>query len=205
MKYHLLIFFVLLISIKSYSQNESAKTVLEKVQSKFNSMIDMKSDFYQSIKYTSAGSEYSLKGKFYYKKKSKFRIEINNKILLNDGKSIYNIDKSAKRVVISPINDASAGFSIDRIVNEYPKKCSVRLITENKKEFIELIPKSNDLPFNKVRLFVSDQNMVEKFVIIDLSNDQTTIQLNNLIVNSNIPNSSFIFTEQSGYEIIDLR
>ena len=58
--------------------------VLAKLQHKFNNVSDFSSDFKESGKG-------SLSGKFYYKKKSKFRLELKTMNIASDGKNYMEL------------------------------------------------------------------------------------------------------------------
>jgi len=69
--------------------------VVDKLQEKFLGVETLKADFLQS---TSSGT--SISGKFYFKKKNKHRIELDNNIIISDGKTIWNNNLERKKVVI---------------------------------------------------------------------------------------------------------
>lgn len=198
----LLILMLLLNSSEIFSQNESADLIIKKIQSKFLSIEDLKADFSQKV---NGNSNYELNGKFFYKKKKGYRLEVLNKVLLNDGNSIYNIDNSQKKIVISPIDEGTTSFSIDKIINQYPADCNARKINESAFNIVELNPKSASVPFSKLQIYYSNDYMINKFVLTDFSNLKTEIELKNVIINSNLSNTYFNFNRRSDFEIIDLR
>lgn len=185
-------------------QVNSAEEIIKKAQAKFNSMENFKADFYQEI-ISSSNANYELKGRFAYKKNAGYRIEVQDKILIGNEKEIYNIDLKQKRVVISTIDDSNTSFSIEQIINKYPSRCSLKKINEANQNAVEMIPNSSSIPFKKVRIFFNDELIINKIFIYDFANNQTVIELKNIVQNSNIPSTYFNYNPKSDFEIIDLR
>ncbi|GAB4127918.1 MAG: hypothetical protein Fur0015_01580 [Ignavibacteriales bacterium] len=202
-KIFLIIF--LLFSYASFSQDKSAVDLLNSIQKKFNSFNYLSADFSQRIIASNNFRGTELAGKFYYKKDGAYRIEIKNRVLLNDGKNIYNIDNRLSRVVISNIDDAASSFSLQKIVFEYPKKCKVILLEEDGAKILEMSSNDNSLSFKKVFLYTKEDNIPSEVKIIDLAGNQTIIRLNNIVINAIIPATKFIYNEMKGFEIVDLR
>jgi outer membrane lipoprotein-sorting protein len=202
-KISILVFFVILSNL--YGQNNSAQSFINSLQQKFKTITDLKADFAQKIIPSSALQGVNLSGKFYYRQNGKYRIEVNKKTLLCDGNSVFNIDDKMKKVVISPLDETSSLFSIDKIIYEFPRKCNLFFTDENNLKTIEMLPKDGLLPFKKAFLQINSANLIQKIRIIDLADNQTIIELEGIIINSNIPESKFVFSEQKGFEIVDLR
>lgn len=202
----LFLFFLVLFSFQNFtSQDKVPNALLTSIQKKFGLINYLYADFSQRIISLNNFSKNDLSGKFYYKKDGSFRIELKNKILINDGKNIYNIDNKTSRVVISYADDASSAFSLEKIVFEYPKKCKIFSLEGNGEKILEMISRDNSLSFKKVFLYTHAENFPTKIKIIDLADNQTIIELKNVVINSPVPESKFTFTEKKGYEIIDLR
>jgi len=199
----------LLVCVLMYSnifgQSKSAEVFMKSLQQKFNQISDLKADFSQKIISSSRIRGTELSGKFYYKKSGKYRIEVNDKILFSDGIAIYNLDNKLLRVVISPLDESTSAFSIEKIIYEFPKTCILSYTDEGNSKIIEMMPKNSGLSFKKISLHVNSENLPQKIQVIDLAENQTTIELGRLIINSNVPESKFVFTAQKGLEIVDLR
>ena len=94
--------------------------LVEKLQNKFASIEFLSADFSQNY-----NSESSLKGKFYFKKKNNYRIELPNNIIISDGTTIWNNDTKRERVVISNLDEDPLAFSLSEYIFTYPEKCEV--------------------------------------------------------------------------------
>ncbi len=90
-------------------------------------------------------------------------------------------------------------------MNEYPKKSDVSIENENGKDVIVLKPKPNSgLNFNSVRLWINEENLVEK-LRIEQGGSKTEVSVSNYVINRDIPDSRFSFTPPQGAQVIDLR
>lgn len=174
--------------------------VLKSVQDKFNSVSDLTAD----VKYVSGGKT-NFSGKVFFKKGNMFRVEYNNFTLVSDGSTTWNYNKKENKVVIDQF-DSSNPLSVDAIINEYPSKSNVSTSTENGKSVITLTPKKDsDLNFNQVKLWVNNNNLVDKVSVTQHSGNAVNIEISNYKVNQKIADSQFSFNPPEGAKVIDLR
>jgi outer membrane lipoprotein carrier protein len=201
-------FFFLFISVSQVFYSQTGMEVLKKVQSKFNSIQSFSASF-NLIYYEADGKGGSkTSGKFFYKRKNKFVVEQKNSIITSNGETIWNYDKSRKRVVISYFTDDPTSFSIERYVFDYPSQCRVRLsIPESTtyEKVVILIPKDEQIDFQETKLWVNTDNFISKMEVIDLVGTKFSFSFSDILENTVINESRFTFHPPKGIQIIDLR
>ncbi len=182
---------------------QSAQEIILKVQKKFNSVIDLKSNIIR----VDNNSE-NLIGKFYYAKQDKYRIVFNYVTIVSNGKTVWQFNKKLNRVVITNANEEENSFSLKKIIFDYPKKCKAKIVTENKSKnnyIIKFTPLNSSLSFKWVKLTVTKNYLINQFEMLDLNNNKTTIKFDNIKINSNINLNKFKFKIPTGAKVVDLR
>jgi len=191
---------MLFVSITIYSQNDP-KELLESVRSKFNSFEDMGADFKQS-----SNNKVNLKGRVNYAKGNKFRVDLQNSIIISDGKTVWNYNKAKNQVIINNSDSGASFLSINNFLYYYPSKCSLSISREEGKNVLLLTPvKESGLDFSKASIFVNKDNLISKVIIETVSGKPTIFELSEYSINKNIPDSKFTFTPKEGTKVIDFR
>lgn len=189
-------------NLVAQSGNES----LKKLQSKFNSLTDFSATFSQSITDQSGKSLGKTTGKFFYKRKNKFCVELKNGSITSDSENVWNYDQKQKRVVISYFSDEPTTFSLERYIFDYPAMCRVKSTKSGgDEEVIELTPKDNGLDILGAKIWKNTEGMISKLEVIDLSEVKYQFQFSDIKVDQQIPDSKFNFIPPKGTKIIDLR
>ena len=201
-----LIFIVLAGSIVC---GQSGAEIIKKLQNRFNSISGFSANFSQTIFTSKDQSSNKTSGKFFYKRKNKFVVEMKNQTIISDGKTVWNYDARFKRVVISSAEDDPTSFSLERFIFEYPKNCTSKEIKEvpavpGEKE-VELVPRTQDLEFKSVRLWTGKDWMISRMEVIDPGGVRYFVELSDLSYNQKLPDSKFIYSPPQGIKIIDLR
>jgi|YelNatPaOPRAMG01_1025707.scaffolds.fasta_scaffold00304_45 outer membrane lipoprotein-sorting protein len=174
---------------------------LKILQNKFNSLDNISADFVES----SNGKE-NLSGKFYYQKENKLRLELKNITIVSNGTDTWNYNKKEKKLIISSFdnNDPSL-LSIKNIVDIYPSKCKVENETAGSLNILIFTPKGNGLPFSSVKLWLNNQNLISKMIIIDNGGRTIQVDFSNYKLDEKLPSSLFKINPPKGSKIIDLR
>lgn len=195
-------------SVLLFPQN-NANEILNKLQQKFNSISDLTADFKQSA--VTADNKGGMAGKFFYKKKDKFRIELKSIVIAGDGKSTWNYNVKQKKYIVNNFdpNDPT-NLSLDRFVYDYPSKCKVTIqgtetIGGSECSVIVLNPKKNDLNFKTAKLWKDNQDLIKKILFEDPNGTIITVELSNLRLNQKLSDSKFTMTPPEGSKVIDLR
>ena len=184
-----------------FAQVGDGSQLLKELQDKYKSINDFTSTFRQVTQ-----NGHVAAGKFYYKTKDKFRIELNSRIILGDGESVWNYSPKNHKVIITSADDEANSFSIEDYVFNYPKLCKVGAIQkEGEKKILLLIPASNELDFKEIKLVVNDNLLIDQISLTDLMDNTYKADLLDTMVNQNLSNDLFIFEIPQGTQIIDLR
>ncbi len=190
---------ILFYSTVSFSQ--TAESVLKSLQTKFDSITDLKADVTQKN-----NSNPNLSGKLYFKEKNNLRLEFGNQIIVSDGKTSWNYNKQDKKVIISDYEEKGAGLlSINYLVYEYPKECDLSLSSEGSKTVLILKPKTKKNNSGEVKLVINKDNLIDKAVIINQAAGNMEVSFTNYKLNNNLSESLFTFTAPEGTTIVDLR
>lgn len=180
---------------------DDANHKLKAIQEKFNSLKDFSVDFSRT-----SNSKKDLSGKMFYKSKNKIRLEMQNTIVVSDSKSIWNFNKKDNKVFITNADDDSQSFlSLDKLVNQYPSECKVKIIKVDAREVIELTPGNSNLQFIKILMWTNSDNLLSKVIIEDQAIGKMELNFAGYKLNSNIADSKFSFTPPEGSTVIDLR
>ncbi|HSD64191.1 MAG TPA: outer membrane lipoprotein carrier protein LolA [Ignavibacteriaceae bacterium] len=196
-----LIFLIALTFICSYAfAQDTTDELLKSVQSKYDAQNSISVNFNKS-----GGTKEDFSGKLYLKKENKLRIELKNNVIVTDGQTFWNYDRKQKKVIINNY-DASdpSEFSLHSFINVYPSKCDVSSGEEGDLKTLTLVPKTSELNFKTAKLYINDNNLVEK-VMIENNNGKSIITLSGYKLNRNLPDSDFTFSPPEGIKVIDLR
>ena len=204
MKFFCIVFF--LAALNCYAQD--AQTVVSNLQNKFKTIEDFTSIFKQTTKGSFADSSLTLTGKFDYKKKNKFKVELKNIELISNSETVWNYDKRLNRVVINSIDENQAFLNIDDIINNYPEQCIAELVKNSRQgEFyiLNLTPKKNTLEFSSAKIWIDKNYILNKIEIKDFSGSVYFVELTNIKLNQKLSDSDFEFTVPEGCKVIDFR
>jgi len=201
--------FIIYLFFSSVLFAQSASDILTKVQTKFRAINNFSATINQTYNKTQNQTGNKMTGKFFYKKKNKFNVEFGAINIISDGETIWNYNKSLKRVVISNLEEDPTSFSLERFVFDYPSQCVMKLIKNNEakngNELLELIPNNQKLQFKKAKISVSSDGMISKLEITDFTDVQYIFQFSDIKIDLDLPGTKFTSIPPKGIKIIDLR
>lgn len=193
MKKLFLILFLLIINSFVFASG------LKGIQDKFSSI----KDFTVNVSQTGG---VNLKGKLSFKKENKMRLELNDVLLISDGTTNWNYNSKQNKVLITEADDSETGLlSLNAMIFDYPKLCSV---TENEsagKNIIILKPKKSNLSFREITITANKDNLIEKVEIVDTNGGKSTITFSNYKLDQNLNDTLFSYKPAEGTSVIDLR
>ncbi len=192
--------FLVFISLMSFAQSD-ATSILRELQNKYNTISDLSVDYTQK-----ANGKVILTGKIFFKKENKYRIENKNQIIGSDGISAWNFNASQKKYIITNYDaENNSIYSINYLVYQLPNECLLSVRSDGNLRVLELIPKSTNLQFSRIDLWINSDNLIQKISFKDLNNSTTEINLSNYKLNQKISDSLFSFNPPEGTKVIDLR
>ncbi len=199
MKRSVLIIISMFLCVFVYGQNNSNE-LLNAVQSKYNSINTLSTDFSKS-----SGNKEDFSGKIYLKKENKLRIELKNNTIITDGETFWNYNKKENKVIINNYDESEPSeLSLNNFIQVYPSKSNVSSGEEGNYKTLTLVPKTAELNFSSAKLYINNDDLVEK-VIINSSTGKSTITLSGYKLNQDIPDSEFTYSPPKGIKVIDLR
>ena len=193
-------------ALNFYAQD--AQTVIKKLQEKFNTIQDFNSSFKQTSDGNIADKNFVLAGKFNYKKKNKFNVELKDINLISNGHTIWNYDKKLNRVVINTVAENQSFLNLDDIIIEYPEQCGLQLVKDSENEnflVVKLVPNNNKLEFASAKIWIDKSYILNKIEIQDFSNSTYKVELTNIKINQNLHDNKFNFIVPEGCKVIDFR
>lgn len=174
-------------------------SIIEKLQETFDQINYLQADFSQISE-----SNNAISGKFYFAKENKYRIELPNNVIISDGESIWNHDKSRKKVIISNIDEDPLAFSLRQYIYEYPSKCKITEEKDKDGYLLFLDASDTDLNFKSAKLWITSDYLIQKILVIDFADNPFTLQFGNITLLNSIDDSFFEFNKMD-IKVIDIR
>ena len=195
------IIFLTVLLVGTAPSQTGGDMLLTTLQTKFDSIEDASADFVQSHN----GKKF-LSGVLHYKYENRLRIDTKKLLLISDGNTSWNFNKRENKVIISNYEENSSGLlSINELVYVFPKGCDISSRMEENQRILILIPNSYTVNFDKIEIWLSDDDLISKVIVNDASIGTTEVIFSNYRLNQDISLSEFSFTPPEGSKIIDLR
>lgn len=199
--------------ISSFGQDTKAKAILDKVSNKISTYKTMAGDFEYIFENKSADVLEKSEGKF-ASQGDRYYVNILGVETFFDGKNVYSYMKDVEEVTISiPDIDSEDSLSPSNLFTIYKKGFDLKYVKEtsiyNKKvHLINLLPKNKDRNYKVIEVYIDKST--NDFVLVKTigkSGDDVSIRILDMIVNTVIPESQFVFDVASNpnVEVIDMR
>ena len=198
-----------LIPFVVFAQNNNQ--VLKNLQNKFKSINTLSADFVQTGTLSPDKKLSSAKGRLYFEKENKYRIEFRNLEFVSDGKTLWSYNNKNNKVVINDVNNNDASsFSLKALVYDYPANSSVESLApevlNGTRCFVTLLKsKGGRQNFKSVKIWSDEAGIIRKAEITDTSGAVYAFELSNIKVNPSLKANMFSFETPKGSEVIDLR
>lgn len=214
MKKHFLILlctFFLAASICAQDADNKSKEILSNLANKIKSYNTLRVDFTYKMENKQEKINESING-ILYLKKEKYRLELDQQIVICDGKTVWTYLKDANEVQINNVTESEDEITPQNIFTIYEKGHRSKHIREGqengkKVHVVELVPKETK-QYYKVRLNIEKTtNMLVSAVVFDRNNTTFTYTISKNQPNISIADEKFTFNAASypKVEIIDLR
>lgn len=194
-----LVLTALVYQYKTYAQTEAGE-ILTSLQNKFDTIEDLSAVITQSI-----NGKINLTGRVYFKKENKIKFEFRDIFVVSDGKTNWNYNKKENKVIISDYEEDAGFLSINSLVFDYPEECELSSYIVDDGVVLRLIPNTSTLSFNSIKLWINNENLISRALIDDPAAGLVQLDISDYKLNSNLPDSYFIFIPPEGSKIIDLR
>lgn len=190
---------------------DDAEKILRNIQKKYKSWNDATISFTQQVLFAVTKSEQSFDGKLTVKKGNKYRIDLEQQLIITDGKSVWSVNKTNQQVMIDNYRDDPKSLTPEKMLTNIPKNYNATLLNREESggvdiAVLKLLPKEGRSSFRSIKMWVDeDQFVLKKIQIIDASNNTITYAITSLLINSGVKESSFSYQPPNGFEVIDLR
>ena len=209
MKKLIITFLIIVLNTNLIAQNDFAKSILDQLnqttQSFDNISIEFKFDFVNE----SQNIKESQNGKLVLND-NKFRLEINDQIIINNGENQWIYLKDLNEVQIMEHDPDDENMNPNKIFNIYEEDYKYsylesKIINDKNVHIIDLFPKKSN-EFIKVNIAVNaEKNQLERIKIYDKNGGNYTYYITSFITNTNIEPFIFNINEFPDIEVIDLR
>lgn len=202
--------FVSVISSLNAQVDTKAKAILDALSTKMNALETMKFEFTYSMVNTAEGINESKSGSIYIKG-DKYRLYIDDQLVICDGVTIWTYFKEENEVQINSV-DPNNQNTPNKMLTSYNDNYKAKFIKEAPLgnmviQTLDLTPNTTQ-SFYKVRLEIDKgQNMIYRSTVFDKNNTTYTYVVSNFVPNPKIFESRFTFdkTDYPGVTINDMR
>lgn len=216
------------INTSAYAQNDEAKakTILDEISKKTKAYKTIKADF--TVTTASKDQQKNVQQGSIQVKGNKYRLSIKGagsngkqdpgQEFINDSKTIWNIQKTAKEVMIDnapdPAKAKKGEIQMDKIFTLYEKGFKYKFVKETTaggvtKQQIDLVPTDpKSVDYHRIELQV-DKAKKQISSVKFIKRDQSTqvIDIKSFVPDTDIPETNFTFDAKAypGYTVEDLR
>ncbi len=211
MIYRTITLVVFLCAVLKMNAQSQALELLDKLQKKYEKVNDATFMFSQTTYLPLAKVTQHVAGTIRMKKNNRYRIEMENELLVTDGVNVWRLNKVKKQVLIDKYKEDPKNLSPERLFLSIPKEYdAIRIGSEviEKRELtiIKLTPKSESSALKSIKLWIDDDELVvRKVETINFSDAHSTYNISKFSMNAGVSDSMFIFIPPEGVEVIDLR
>jgi outer membrane lipoprotein carrier protein len=182
--------------------NAQNNNYLKALQNKFSKINELSADFTEHTY-----NKIDFKGSFLYKKENHLKFNLKKLVVVSDGETNWNYNKKQNKVIITKFDKENPSpVSLEKIINEFPSKCTITESKDNGVPLIELKPKANSgIKAQFIKIWINDENLVKKISIKASTGTVLEFSFTNYKINPGLPESEFIFTPPEGSKVLDIR
>jgi len=188
----------------------TANEIIENVQDRYDDINDAIITFTQTVRFKVSRVEQSYSGKMYFKKKNKFRIETDERVLVTDGATSWSYTPRIKQVVIDDYEEEKNSLSPQKLLFSLPKDYYAAYIGERRLGRVEtyvlkFTPKQSSSFAMSIKVWIDHEWLIRQVEVVDINGTTTTYFIKRITLDQGIKDNRFSFTVPQGVEIIDLR
>lgn len=193
-----------------------AKKVLDEVSSKTKSYTSINAEFSITVENLKNKSTSTQLGKLTLKG-NKYKLEVNNQVIISDSKTSWTILKDASEVQINNVEakEKETGINPSNIFTMHEKGFKSEFVKEEKQkngavyQIIKLYPEDvKKKNFHTAVLTINkEKQQIVSIKILGKDGTDMIYLVKSFNANSAVPETVFVFNDKNypGYEVIDLR
>lgn len=207
----------MIVHIYSYAQVDAkAKKILDDVSAKTKTYSSINAEFSITVENLKNKSIHTQFGKLTLKS-NKYKLEVNNQVIISDGKTSWTVLKDASEVQINTVEskEKETGLNPSNIFTMHEKGFKYEYVKEEKQkngsvfQIIKLYPEdAKKKNYHTAVLTINkEKSQIVSIKILGKDGTDMTYAVKSLSTNTAVPETVFVFNEKSypGYEVIDLR
>ncbi len=199
---------------KNPTKNDpEAKKILDAVSNKFKTYKAPQASFTYKVE-NAQGKALSTKKGTVTMKGNKYKVTMDGMLIISDGKTIWNYDKSSNEVTVNNVDASGSAMTPQKLLtNFYDNDFFYKYNGEKKQggknlQEIELTPTDKTRPFHKVYLMVDKSGKsLYSAKFLEKSGGRYSYTINSLKPNVSVSDKDFTFDKSKypGVEVVDLR
>ncbi|RKY58069.1 MAG: outer membrane lipoprotein carrier protein LolA [Candidatus Latescibacterota bacterium] len=188
----------------------TGQEVLSRLQKRYKKLRSFSAEFRYTFCWKLVGEARQQEGKVFFRKPNLFRIETPDRVVVCDGKTVWNYTPATRQVVVTDYGDRSLSPTLQDIIADYlesytPHYARPDTVSGERCHLLRLVPKDPEERL-EVRLWVEEKRwMVRKLSYSDEVGNETTYLLKDVQVNPKLDKKLFRFKVPEGAEVVDLR
>ena len=184
-----------------------AKKILDQIKTSFKTYKTVKANFTFTLENKAEKISETQKGKFFMQG-NMFKVDMNERLIVCDGKSIWTYDKELNEVQINNYVIAEDQISPTRIFTMYDTGFNYTMASEKGGEYVVLVPENKKKEVSQVKLFFDKQkSKIERAIITNKDGNLYTYTIQQMETNKTFVPDMFKFDKANfpKVEIVDLR
>lgn len=208
---------LVLVNISLFAQVDAkAKKILDNVSAKTKTYSSINAEFAITIENKKNKTTDTQNGKLTLKG-TKYKLEVNNQIIISDSKTSWTVLKDASEVQINNVEskEKETGLNPSNIFTMHERGFKYEFAKEEKQkngatyQIIKLYPEDiKKKNYHTAVLTINkEKSQIVSIKILGKDGTDMTYLVKSFNVNTSVPESVFVFSDKSypGYEVIDLR
>lgn len=188
---------------------DSVTAVIAGVKSTYQNVHSIKADFTQTVTNAAMGAEMHQRGKISLERPRKMRIEVGSPLesaVISDGKTLWVYSVASKSVTQTPeVGDGGEIAALLEDLSKLDELFDIALIEDKPPkatQTVSLAPHKAGA-FKSLQLSLARQKFtLTDLVLIDQFDTVTAMSFTNMKLNSDVPDTDFVFTPPAGVQVI---
>jgi outer membrane lipoprotein carrier protein len=199
------------IALPLLAGEKTAQEIIEKVQGVYDDMDNIVVTFSQKVRFKVSRAEQQTDGVLYFKKRNRYRIETEQRVIVTDGVTSWSYNPQGNQVFIDRYKETPGAATPDQVLLRYPKDYYSSLLKDEKLgtdncKVLKLTPKEGSSgAFTGMRIWVNGKWLIRKVEMTDRAGTITTYAVKDIVIDKGIPDAKFQFSIPKGAEVVDFR